>query len=493
MSEQILTPLSETAPCGSDYKYEDTFLAIEAEIDKTNSMTEGVVTDWNSVLIDSLDLLSTQTKDTKVFCWWAYATWKKEGVSSLEKSLKLFCELTNTYQQNLFPKSKKVKLSSLLWLEEALNKELFDERGSLAVPLNVDTFLPLLKELETSFSLCVEEDVAVFRTLKSALEREKKVLEAEAVVAKTPAKVASQTSEINEITSDEEAVSVLRSLKKNAGLLHQYYRAKDSFNVRSIRLVRLLAWLEIDELPMDTDGKTPLNGPSELSIDEIDTLVEEEKFEEALEKLESLLCLSPFWLDGHFMTFNILSQLSQTKAANEVKNALITFVKANDGVLDLHFKDTTPFASLKLKQWLAESSSEVSVSKNDLDIEDTKTQIIEKAYALAKKKQMKEAMELLQEQSVLAINKEDRFHWRLVKAELAVEFGKKDVALALLEELKRDIDRYRLDEWQPVLAGRVFSLYLNTFNRTTEDLDDLNNAYARLCKIDIAQALEITI
>jgi len=489
----MLTPFSESKPCGIDYKYEDAFLAIEAEIDKSNSMTQGVDTDWNLVLTDTQALLSEHTKDTKIFCWWVYATWKKEGLAGLEKSLTLFIQFLNTFGSKLFPKSKKVKISSLAWLEETLNKELLDERNSLKTSLNIETFLPLVKELEESFSTCVEEEVSVFRTLRSALEREQKSQEVKVAPTPVSTNTANASVELSEINNDEEATVVLRALKKNAGLLHKYYRSKDSFDIRSIRLVRLLAWLEIDELPMDTDGKTPLHPPSEMSINEIDDLLEEDKFDEALQSLETMLCMTPFWLEGHFKTFNILTSSGQLKAANEVKNSLITFVKANERVLDLQFKDTTPFASLKLKQWLAESSSEVSVSKSDLDIVDTQAETIEQAYALAKKKQMKEAMELLQVQHALAVNKEDKFNWRLAKAELATEFGKNDVALALLEDLKKDIDRYNLDEWKPELSARVFSLYLNTFDRTQVDLEHINSAYARLCKIDIAQALEIQI
>jgi len=494
VSDKILNPLTESAPCGTDYKYEDAFLAIEAEIDKSNSMLEGVSTDWNEVKKASLDLLENSTKDTKIFCWWAYATWKSDKAAGLQTALNLFNSLLTTYEDKLFPKSKKVKISSLTWLEELLNEEILDERGNVSASINPEEFISLFKELETNFSLTVKDDVAIFRKLRSALERELKAQEVEAKPAPvTTTSPASSSTELGEINSDADAAKVLRSIKKQAGVLHTYYRGQDSFDIRSIRLVRFIAWLDIDELPMDTDGKTPLNPPSELSIDEIESLVAQEKFDEALQSLESLLSLSPFWLEGHFMTFNILTQLTQTKAANEVKNGLITFVKANDKILDLSFKDTTPFASLKLKQWLAESSSEVSVSKNDLDIVDTKAETIEQAYALAKKKKIKEAMGLLQTQYGLAVSNEDKFHWRLAKAEMAAEFGKTDVALALLEDLKRDIDRYNLDEWKPELAARVFSLYLNTFNRTQVDVEHINTAYARLCKIDIKQALEIKI
>ena len=495
MSEQILTPIDESSACGSDYKYEDAFLSIESELDKSNSMLEGVSTDWAKVLNDSEKLLINFTKDTKVFCWWTYATWKQEGLFGLEKALKLFNTLLVTYAENLFPKSKKVKISSLSWLEELLNEEMLDERGSLSVSLNFEIFLALLKELETNFALTVEEEVSVFSKLRSAIERDLKAQEIEAASKVLAPATATQSgsAEIGEINSDDDAAKVLRSMKKNANLLHTYYRSQNASDVRSIRLVRLLSWLEIDSLPMAEDGKTLLNPPSEMSINAIDEFIAEESFEEALDALESLISLSPFWLEGHLMAFDLLTKMGHTACALEVKNALVAFVKTDETILGLSFKDTTPFASIKLKNWLAESMGEGVGNRTTDDETDGKEQVIEKAYALAKKKQIKEAMALLQSNHSSAVNREDKFHWRLAKAGLAVEFGKTSVALALLEDLKRDIDRYSLDEWKPELAAKVFNLYLTNFNRTQVDIEDINTVYARLCKIDIKQALEIKI
>lgn len=493
MSDKILNSITDSSPCGTDYKYEDVFLEIETEIDKSNSMLEGVSTDWAKVCTASLELLETATKDTKVFCWWVYAMYKTQGSFGLQETLGLFNSLLQTYEDALFPKSKKVKLSALTWLEELLTEELLDERGMLQVSVETETFLTLLQELEVNFSLTVKEDIVVFKKLRSALQRELDAKKVETTSSVTPVKVQNDLSQLSEINSDAEATKVFGALKKNAELLHNYYRMKNSFDIRSIRLVRMLAWMDIDDLPMQTDGKTPLNPPSVLSIDEIETLIAEEEFNEALDKLESLLAVSPFWLEGHLMTYNLLMQQEQIKAAQEVKNSLVKFVSENEGILDLSFKDSIPFASIKLKQWLAENSSQINSESNEVIMVDTKAETIEKAYALVKKKQIKEAMNLLQEQYALAVNQEDKFHWRLAKAELAVECAKKDVAKALLEDLKNEIDRYNLDEWKPKLAAQVFSLYLNTFNRTQVDLEDINTTYARLCKIDIEQALEIKI
>ena len=494
MSEAILTPFNDSAPCGTDYKYEDAFLAIEAEIDKSNSMAEGVSTDWNLVLSDAQTLLCEHTKDTKVFCWWAYATWKKEGLVGLEKALISFNTLLETFEDKLFPKSKKVKLSSLTWLEDTLNDEIFDERDALPTSIDAKVFLALFKNLEHNFSLCIKEEVSVFSKLQSALQRLSKEQEVKEEKAQAPKpSTVSTSSDVGEINSEADAAKVLRSLKKNASLLHEYYRTQDAADVKALRLVRLISWIEVDSLPANEEGKTPFHAPSAESLSHIDDLTNEEEYALALEQLEKVICVSPFWLEGHYMAWSLLEKMGHIQAAKEVKNALISFVKMDESILDLSFRDSTPLASIKLKQWLSEGMGAISVANEQDSTDNDKEQILEEANALAKKKQIKEAMALLQGSYARAVNKEDKFHWRLAKAELAVEYGKSEVALALLDELKKDIDKYNLDEWKPELAAKVFSLYLNNFNRAKVGVEPITSAYARLCKLDIAQALEITI
>ena len=497
MSDSILEPISESLPCGSDYKYEDAYLSIEAEIDKANSMSEGVSTDWSTVLYDTKDLLSTKSKDTKVMCWYIYAAWKTGGISGVQQAFELFNSLLQTYAEKLFPKSKKVKKAALVWLEELLQNEFLDERSVLVVSLNEETFLELLDSLQTSFALCVGEEVSSFSKLRSALQRavkEKEVKESVSV-SPTPQATVTQSSgiEFNEINSDDDAAKVLRSMKKNVGLLHNYWRSKESGDLRAIRLVRMLSWLDIDSLPINDDGKTPLHPPSELSLNQIEEHIANEEYIEAFDKVENLIALSPFWLEGHYIAANILEKMDQKRAALEIKNSLVAYIKADEKILELTFNDTTPFASIDMKKWLASSMGSAVGDSAEAQDDDLSERTLEKAYKKAKKNEIKEAMELLQDAYISAVNNEDKFHWRLAKAELAIKFNKKDIALALLNDLKKDIDKYNLDEWKPELAAKVFSLYLTAFNRTTEDLEDLHSAYTRLCKIDIAQALEIKI
>lgn len=486
-------PIDTSSPCGSDYKYEDSFLAIESEIDKSNSLLDDVETDWSVVLHETELLLINHTKDIKIMSWWTYAQFKTHSIIGLEKALDVFNDLILAFDDNLFPKSKKVRISSLTWLETFFNEELLDENGNLVISLDAEKFSTHIKNLQTNISKILDEEVSLFKKLQFALEKVLKEQEKKEIPYTTPESTLTTTdlTEISQINSDEDATKVLRMLKKHAGLLQKYYREKDVSDIRAIRLVRLLSWFDIDGLPAHVDGKTPLNPPSQESINTIETLIAEEEFEEALSKVENMIVNSPFWIEGHFIVFTILTDMEYTQAAQEVKNTLISFIKSNEKILELNFKDNTPFCSSKLKKWILENMDSNGTPSSNESIEvDTKVQIKEEAYVLANKNKIKEAMSLLHTQHGSAASKEEKFYWRLTKAKLATEFGKNNIALALVEDLKKDIDIHHLDEWKPELAANVYSLFLG-FNRSLVDKEDINTTYTRLCKIDIKKALEI--
>lgn len=491
MSELILSAISDDAPCGIDFKYEDAYLKLENELDKSNSLSEDITTDWATVKASSLELLEKHTKDTKLFCWWMYSVWKTESWQGFKTSLELFNMFLQTFGKALFPKSKKIKISALLWLEEQINAEVLDEQGTLNATIETKVFLELFENLQKHFIAVVEDEVSIFVKIQNDLNRQLSAHEAKAAKNQPTATSTSQLTERNEINSEEDAKAVLRSLKKSANLLQKHYRAQKASDLRAIRLVRLLSTLEVDGVPMNENGKTFLNPIASNQSVMIETLMAEEKYVEALEKTESIISASPFWFEGHYKSFEILSAMGEANTAQEVMSHFISFVSNNETFYDLSFKDGSPFISSVLKQWIQANSKSAKTNAQECNTDETtQEEIIEASYVLARKQQIKEAMGLLQVQHNNAVTKEEKFYWRLANAKLAAEFNKNNLSLALLEDLRADVDKYHLDEWQPDLAAQVYSLYLRLNSKLINE-EYVNIIYNRLCKLDIERALEI--
>ena len=496
MFELIFNPLSDQSPCGVDAKYDDAYLLMELEIDKINSVAEGAQPNWQYVSDECKSLLELRTKDIKLLSWWAYAQYKLNGLTGFTQAVQTINQLLTTFGKELFPKSNRAKWGALSWFETIMNLQLVQDR-QVIVPMDAaEELLTLLHNFQTLAKEVCETQDRFFSEAYRLLEvkvSEKKQRDA-AEKPKVPSVTVNTTDNTSsgEITNDADAIKILNQLKKHAEQLTHYWRERQIDDIRALRMTRMISWLDIDTLPIIQNGNTMLNPPSSERIDQIDSLISEGKNDEALQIIENVIFRSPFWLFGHYKAFEIYEKIQKNKAASEVKNMLISFVNFNEGVSELKFRDGTPFVPSQMKEWLSEQTRGGMVREEDAKPADALLAIIgEQCYELVNKKNSKEAMEILQRSFRDAGSQEEKFRWRLLHAQVALAAGKPLMALALIEELEREIEHFSLEEWQPELVAEVYRFYLNSFNRTQIDREKYDIAFQRLCRVDMAAAIDI--
>jgi len=515
LNELILKEFSSPNICGQDCKYEDSFLLIEQEIDKDYSVTQDLPTDWNYVIEKSQELLENNSKDLKLASWWLYGQWKTNSWEGLEYGLNTYVNLLEIYSDGLFPKSNKGKINIFSWLEETLTNDISTyNNGKISIknPSEVQNLyikLDLLikniinnesnnfRKIINLLSPLVEEEKNYLKKVEEEKIQEEQIRNAEIEEEKPSLKKIIKkiipSDEISEIHNDADAIKVLRTFKKNATLLNDYYRKDNIADLKALRITRLLAWLETEGLPYAEGKKTFLHPPSELELDELESLYKNESYEDAFYLAEEIIEVSPFWFDGHHYIYNILEKTKNHEEAKEVKNTLSAFIKSNEGILDYFFTDDSAFASNKTKKWIKEDITENNESDVEAKVNKKDEEALEKIYALANEDKVKEAMQLLEINFSNAVSMEEKFNWRLSHAKIAVEFDKKDIGLALLEDLQQDVDKYNLDEWNPKLASEVYTLVLTSFTNMDVEPQKLDFIYKRLCKTDISSAYEINI
>ncbi|QDF28477.1 type VI secretion system protein TssA [Halarcobacter anaerophilus] len=501
MSELILREFESTQKYGIDCRYEDLYLLIEQEVDKDYSVTQES-SDWNYIYKNTQELLENKTKDLKLASWWLFSSWKNNLWEGLDDNLTFYISFIEKFKQELFPKSLKAKSNIFLWLETSLTNEIINNETNKKLLIKPSSFYELFVQLDLVIKKSFESNDNKFRKIISFLKpffdeeqkkEEENKLEAkvEKVEKKSENKVELSVDRLTEVSSDSDAIKVLNNIKKSSSLLASYYRKKDFTDLRALRISTFLSWLETDGLPYANGKKTLLYPPAELELDELTSLYEDEKFEEALCLTQEIIEVSPFWIDGHFFLYNIFEKTNNKKISNEVKNTILSFLKTNSGILDFFFNDDTPFASNRVKKWLKDELNKNDENDNLKEESNSSDQIIESIYELANNGKIKEAMQEVAKQYESSASIEEKFNWRLYHAQLAVEFNKKDIALALLEDLQKDIDRFNLDDWNPKLVSKVYSLILNSFTNIDIQNDKLEQIYKRLCKTDINSAFEI--
>ncbi|MDD5158791.1 MAG: type VI secretion system protein TssA [Sulfuricurvum sp.] len=495
MFELMINPLSDQSLCGVDAKYDDVYLLMESEIDKINSVAEGAQPNWQYVSNECKSLLELRTKDIKLLCWWAYAQYKLNGLSGFTHAIQTINQLLENFGKELFPKSNRAKWGALSWFETVMNLQLVQDR-QVIVPIDeAEDFLTLLHSFQTLAKEVCETEDRLFSEACRLLEAkvsEKQQRDA-AEKPKTPS-IAVHTADnpsSGEITNDADAIKILNQLKKNAEQLTHYWRERQIDDGRALRMTRMISWLEIDALPLVQNGNTMLNAPGIERIEQIDSLISEGKNDAALQMIENVIFRSPFWLSGHHKAFEIYESIQKNKAAAEVKNMLISFITSNEGITELKFRDGTPFVPSQMKEWLNEHTRGGMVTKEGDTAVDALAIIGEQCYELVNKKNSKEAMEILQRSFRDAGSQEEKFQWRLLHAQVALAAGKPLMALALIEELEREIEHFSLEEWQPELVAKVYRFYLNSFNRTQIEREKYDVAFQRLCRVDMASAIDI--
>ncbi|MDD5119129.1 MAG: type VI secretion system protein TssA [Sulfuricurvum sp.] len=495
MLNLIINPISVEFNCGIDSKYEDLYVSLESEIDKINSTLEGSFPDWKFVSSECEKLLLTQTKDIKLLSWWGYAQYKLNGLEGFRYAIEVMNRTLEHFGKELFPKSSRAKWGALSWFETVINFQIIQDRQIGISIDDAETYLELLRVFQKSVQAVCEVDDRLFseacRLLEVKVSEKKRRDENDKPkVSTTPISV-SDNSPSGEITNDADAIKVLNQLKKNAEQLAHYWRECQIDDGRAVRLTRMISWLEIDGLPLVQNGNTMLNPPSSERIDQIDSLISEGKKDAALQIIENVIFRSPFWLFGHFKAFELYESIQKNKAASEVRNMLISFVNSNEGVAELKFRDGTPFVPSQMREWLNEQTRGGIVGEESDKPVDTLALIGEQCYELVNKKNSKEAMEMLQRSFRDAGSQEEKFRWRLLHAQVALAAGKPLMALALIEELEREIEHFSLEEWQPELVAEVYRFYLNSFNRTQIEREKYDIAFQRLCRVDMAAAIDI--
>ena len=505
MSELILKEFEENTPCGSDYKHKDEFLLIEQEIDKNYSVNQDE-TNWNLVYKESISLLNKHTKDLKVLSWWFNASWKLNSFEKFNESLSIYIKMIEKYKSDLYPKSQKAKKNTILWLEASLSKDILKTKKNDI--LNPKDLLKDFESLQKLFIDMFDENCIYFgkiiRHIKKFDEeldvsptpsKNIEIKKAEKIEIKKEEKASFNNDKplnIKDISNKDEANKILFLFKKHASMLNEYYRSENSYDLRAIKITRLLSWLNTDGLPQSNKNITFINPPSALNINKIDDLISENKNDDAFVLIQQSLEKSPFWIDGHYKAYELLISQKKDKLALEIKNYVSAFVNTNNGVSDLLFKDESAFASEETKNFLNISSEEKSTSINKISVVSKKTENVEIQNNI-NKQNIKDAMEELQKDYDLSSSMQDKFKIRLEQSKLAISNKEFTMALILLDELEKYIEKYNLDEWQPELSSEVYALILKNFFKECINNNRLKNAFEKLCKINISQALNLNI
>jgi len=288
----------------------------------------------------------------------------------------------------------------------------------------------------------------------------------------------------------------------------EFLRKDDPGNPVSYLLVRAYRIGEVYALAGQApEGERP--GPASEVRQELRRMVADGRWEEALDQAEWALGRREGrgWLDAHRYAIQALEATDRQSAALGCRSLLRMFLRDFPDLLATELDDGTAAADAKTQLWLESeglvgpdaSRSEpvpawpaelTPVTPSPVVADGDQIEITAQAAALADAGRGAEAVGLLDRAMATAASGRDRFLLELNLAEMCVRLGSDQVALAFLEDLERQIDGFRLEEWEHrELCARVFGTLYHCLKARGAG-ERLQQVYARLCKLDVRRAMQ---
>ncbi len=366
--ELIKKPINEEKPAGENARYEHEYIDLQNEIDKLAGVTEQI--DWTKVLKLALKILSEKSKDLKVALYLTDALANTEKLDGFAQGIVLLSDLLENFWDGLFPDRENRRKKMI----EGFIEKYADFLSSLDIPPQpVDKIKALTESIKKIDSFLAEkmEDAPLFRPLESGvaripLQEEKKTESAPSKpvdtstaaaaapphpVERSPVPVEESASDVSSIKEAKKELNrILPSLRKIAGA----YLKENQAQGTGYRYNRIAAWLQINQAPLADKKKTQIPPPDAQTAKALETLYNNQDWENLLTSAESNISRFIYWFDLHRYVSESLGQLGGNyRPAREIVDQMTaSFVGRLKGVENMTFSDGTPFADPATKQWL---------------------------------------------------------------------------------------------------------------------------------------------
>jgi len=523
-----LEPVSESCPAGADVRYEPEFEQLQAEIDKLSLPSAKTAVDWPKVRSLSSVILKTKSKDLLVASYLTIAEIRVNNLGGLSHGLHIFAGLLETYWESLFPAKKRMRgrVAAITWLLEKCESAFEEIQVDPVDPdfviglqeqvHRIDFLLqkylenaPLLRPLERIFEeLPVKESVVVDNL---SPEVEENIEKPEAPVKKDEQKTVPAKLETVAVApvpvlpsrntaSAAEMEKIVRAAFQTVRQAADFHFDKDPSNQRGYRFRRIAGWTMIQDLPAANNGQTQVPPPGEFEEVRRSLLEKRvlEKWQELLNESERKLNGALLWLDLNRLSAECLMGLgSQYQEAHDAVCQETAFLLTRlPGIEKLMFADGSPFADAETKQWIEtirpgpEVALQASAPRGGQS-NDYMDGVMERAQKMAASRKVVEAISLIRDEMQRSSSGHECLLWRLGLSQLLINYRYVKLALPHLDEIVREIELYKIEQWDPALATYALKIVWLGYKGNKSAREQAGTILARIAKLDPVEAMKI--
>jgi type VI secretion system protein VasJ len=464
--EPVLASLSGKG-AGDSLADDATMEYLDNEIMKVGSLAHTGV-EWSKVESESLRLLADTSKDLKVLGFLLICLQRGGDGERFALSLFLLQRVLDSWWEDAWPypgaRGKRARRMLFTQMLQRALKEVDTVAFDPGVGDGRDYCLTLLSKLDQQAKDRELPDDGLF-SLRRAVEKLPSPAEAPEPAQAPPQETASAASNdkadsqsqvsgsasvsLGSLTLDSSNERAMRqSLLKVADLLTELTPSEPL----GYQLRRYALWQSITSVPPTRDGvKTDLAAVSADRVADYREALDKSPDQALWQRIEQSLSVSPFWLEGHWLSAQVASALSHHDCAEGIRQAAKAFVDRLPELADTTFNDGTPFLPKAAADWLfsgpAKGGAGVGASAWESAYEDAKGLLDQKGLA--------PAMQILEEGLEGAREPRDRFYWRLMSSQLMKDSGMKGLAKQQVQDLREQTRDLSLDDWEPGLIARL--------------------------------------
>lgn len=467
--DQILSPIEGENPMGESLMDDPAMEFLDNEIMKVGSLAHTGI-EWSKVESESLRLLADQSKDLKVLGFLLLCLQRGGSGERFALSLYLLGQVLDSWWEEAWPypgergkRARKMLFNQILQRaagevsglsfdggvgdgrQYCLDRiaALNDQAASRELP--ADLLFDLRRGVEKlpAAGEAQPEPAAV-----SPAGESNKPRESSGNSGSQPAATRATASLGNLSLDPGNERATRQSLLKVADLLNEL-NPEDPLGYQ---MRRYAIWQNISALPPTRDGvKTDLAAVSADRVAEYRDALAKQPGQALWQRIEQSLSVSPFWLEGHWLSAQVARALDLDDCAEAIRVAVKGFMERLPDLEKLTFNDGTAFFPQEVMEWLHSAPAGGGVSAGASSWE----QAYEQARELAVQKDLSAAMKLMDAGLAEAREPRSRFYWRLMSARLLRDSGLESLASQQMKDLKEQTQALALEDWEPGLMATL--------------------------------------
>jgi len=462
-AEQVLSPLEGDPAMGQALVDDAALEFLDDEVMKIGSLAHTEI-DWPRVEREALMILSDRSKDLRVLGFLMLALQQGGNGERFTLSLYLLQQVLATWWEQAWPRPGDRGQRPRKMLFSQILQRSVKAVASLNFDSNVGDCrgfgLQLLEQIGTR---ATELDLPLdpISDLRRAVEQLPKPSDP-APVAPTSGTTSTPTAAAPEsmVQSGPASLADLtldpgneRATRQNLLKVADLLTTNTPHSPLGYRMRRYAIWQGITSVPPTRDEvRTDLAAVSADRVAEYRESLDKTPDLALWQRIEQSLSVSPFWLDGHWLSARAATSLGFHDCAEAIREDLKAFVERLPKLAELTFNDGTPFLDAEAVDWLHTAPARSNGAGADASSWD---QALDQALELIGQNALPAAMQLMNEGLAEAREPRDRFYWRLASARLLKEAGLGALATQHIADLQSQIQELALNEWEPALIRQL--------------------------------------